>query len=81
MTEYPMTTWRRDECAVFFRVADTHGGCSNMAGGMPVDVIDCRFRTSEALYQAMRFPDHPDIQEKITSIRPSFRSRHPEAAC
>jgi type I restriction enzyme, S subunit len=65
MSDFPMTTWLRSDCAVFFRVAEPHGGCSNMAGGMPIDVIGCRFRTSEALYQVLRFPDHPDVQEKI----------------
>jgi ribA/ribD-fused uncharacterized protein len=54
-----------DECAVFFRVKEQHGALSNMAGGFPLVVNGVHIRTSEALYQALRFPDHPDIQQKI----------------
>jgi type I restriction enzyme S subunit len=57
--------WSRKDCAVFFKVAEENGGCSNMAGGMPIVVNNVSLRTSEALYQAMRFPDHPEIQREI----------------
>ena len=36
---------------------------SNMAGGFPLVVNDIRIRTSEALYQACRFPHMPDVQQ------------------
>jgi ribA/ribD-fused uncharacterized protein len=41
------------------------GELSNMAGGMPLSVCGFAIKTSEALYQACRFPDLPDLQAKI----------------
>ena len=38
---------------------------SNMAGGFPLVVNDIKIRTSEALYQACRFPHIPEIQRLI----------------
>jgi ribA/ribD-fused uncharacterized protein len=42
-----------------------------MCGGYPIEVIAggvvIPIRTTEALYQAMRFPDHPDIQREVIS--------------
>lgn len=58
-------TWNRADCAVFYKVKDAYGGLSNMAGGFPILVNGVEFRTSEALYQAMRFPDEPRVQEII----------------
>ena len=63
--DFPVTTWRRDESAVFCKVADQYGALSNMAGGYPILINDVAIRTSEALYQAMRFPDRPDVQKLI----------------
>lgn len=36
-----------------------------MAGGFPITVNGVQARTAEALYQACRFPNHPDIQQQI----------------
>ncbi len=36
-----------------------------MAGGYPLVVNGIRIFTSEALYQACRFPDHPEVQKQI----------------
>lgn len=63
--DFPVTSWRRAESAVFCKVADEHGGLSNMAGGFPIQINGVDIRTSEALYQAMRFPDLPDVQKLI----------------
>jgi type I restriction enzyme, S subunit len=38
-----------------------------MAPGFPVIVNGVRIRTSEALYQACRFPGRPDVQQQIIS--------------
>lgn len=54
-----------DQCVVFCKTREQWGGLSNMAGGYPITVGGHAFRTSEALYQAMRFPDHPEIQRAI----------------
>ena len=58
-------TYKTDECVSFRKTNEEFGGLSNMAGGYPVVVNDIYIRTSEALYQAMRFPDYPDIQKEI----------------
>jgi type I restriction enzyme S subunit len=58
-------TYRRAECAVFRKTAETWGEYSNMAGGFPAVVNGTRILTSEALYQACRFPHLPNVQREI----------------
>jgi ribA/ribD-fused uncharacterized protein len=58
-------TYCRDECAVFLRTTESFGGLSNMAGGYPLLINHIRILTSEALYQACRFPHLPDVQKLI----------------
>ena len=41
------------------------GGLSNMASGFPVMVNDIAIRTSEALYQALRFPERQELQHLV----------------
>ena len=60
-----MTVYDPSQCAVFFRTRDKWGQFSNMCGGFPLVVSAEQFRTSEALYQALRFPDHEDVQEMV----------------
>lgn len=51
---------------VFFRTTTGEfGPLSNMAPDYPVFVLNLRIPTAEALYQACRFPDHPDIQRVV----------------
>jgi ribA/ribD-fused uncharacterized protein len=59
------TEYRRSGCAWFFRTTDRWGGLSNMAAGFPLVVNDVEIRTSEAIYQACRFPHLPDVQREI----------------
>lgn len=54
-----------NECCVFRKTKELYGGLSNMASGFPLKVNGIHILTSEALYQAFRFPHLPDIQEKI----------------
>ncbi|HLH61465.1 MAG TPA: NADAR family protein [Ktedonobacteraceae bacterium] len=58
-------TYRRNECAVFLKTAEQYGGLSNMAGGYPLLINGVRILTSEALYQACRFPHLPEVQKLI----------------
>lgn len=58
-------TYLRSECAVFRKTNERLGGLSNMAPGFPIVVNERQIRTSEALYQACRFPDNPEIQERV----------------
>ncbi len=57
--------YNRSESVVFFKTKEQFGGLSNMAGGYPLKVNGVRIPTSEALYQACRFPHRPDIQREI----------------
>lgn len=57
--------YRRAEAAVFHKTKDELGGLSNMAGGFPLVVAGAQILTSEALYQACRFPHRPDVQQLI----------------
>lgn len=58
-------SYRRAESVVFLKTKEAFGGLSNMASGYPLEVNGVRILTSEALYQACRFPDLPDVQRKI----------------
>lgn len=58
-------TYLREECVVFCKTTEAYGGLSNMAAGFPIRVNGVRIRTSEALYQACRFPHLPDVQRLI----------------
>jgi type I restriction enzyme S subunit len=58
-------TYLRDECAIFRKTAERFGGLSNMAPGYPLLINGVRILTSEALYQACRFPHLPEIQKII----------------
>lgn len=65
MDQTDATRWNKNECAVFWKVKEEHGGLSNMASGFPLVVNGHPIRSSEALYQAMRFPHAPDVQRLI----------------
>ena len=54
---------------VFLKTKERYGALSNMAGGFPLRVNGVDIRTSEALYQACRFPHLPKIQNKIIAER------------
>ncbi len=62
-------TYNSAECAVFLKTRERFGGLSNMAPGFPLCVNGIHFRTSEALYQACRFPLRPDVQKQIIDER------------
>jgi ribA/ribD-fused uncharacterized protein len=61
--------YRRTEAAVFLKTREGWGGLSNMAGGYPLLVSGVAIRSSEALYQACRFPHLPDVQRLIIEQR------------
>ncbi|MTJ06891.1 NADAR family protein [Anabaena sp. UHCC 0204] len=62
-------TYNRQDCITFRKTAERFGGLSNMAGGYPLFVNGVRILTSEALYQACRFPHIPDVQRLIIAER------------
>ncbi|MCW5852043.1 MAG: NADAR family protein [Anaerolineae bacterium] len=75
-----LKVYQRQACAVFYKTTDVFGGLSNMAGGYPLTVDGIPIRTSEALYQACRYPHRPDIQRDILAqaspIAAKMKSKH-----
>jgi putative DNA methylase len=69
MRSSEVRTYIRGDCITFRRTKERFGGLSNMAPGFPVRVNGLDVRTSEALYQACRFPHRPDLQELIIGQR------------
>lgn len=59
--------YKIDEVITFQSTKETFGGLSNMAPGYSINVNDVIIRSSEALYQACRFPLFPEIQEEIVN--------------
>lgn len=58
-------TYKRSECITFRKTKEAFGGLSNMAAGYPLNINGIHIKTSEALYQACRFPHLPEIQKLI----------------
>jgi putative DNA methylase len=57
--------YERSSAVVFLRTKEAFGGLSNMASGFPLRVNGVRIVTSEALYQACRFPHRPEVQRLV----------------
>ncbi|HIK32512.1 MAG TPA: NADAR family protein [Oscillatoriales cyanobacterium M59_W2019_021] len=62
-------TYSRQDSITFRKTTEPFGGLSNMAGGYPLFVNGIKILTSEALYQACRFPHLPDVQRLIIAER------------
>ena len=62
-------TYNRLEWITFRKTAEKFGGLSNMAGGYLLNVNGVKILTSEALYQACRFPHLPEVQRLIIAER------------
>lgn len=56
-----------NESCTFRKTKELNGGLSNMASGFPIEINNIKILSSEALYQACRFPHLPEVQEKIIS--------------
>ncbi len=63
--DFESSVYHRKECVTFRKVDEEFGGLSNMSGDYPLEVNGVDIKTSEALYQACRFPDHPVVQGEI----------------
>lgn len=73
-----------ENCAVFYRIKDEFmcrgrllpiGGLANMSGEFPLRVGGERVRSSEALYQACRFPHRPEWQREILDAPNAMRAK------
>ena len=59
--------YKRSEVVHFRKTDEEFGGLSNMAPGYPLRINGTLIFTSEALYQACRFPHRPEVQRLIIS--------------
>lgn len=66
--KFSVRKYHKNDCVVFKSTKATFGGLSNMAPGFPIKAYGMWIRNSEALYQALRFPNHPEIQKTILRI-------------
>lgn len=57
--------YKKDECITFKSTKAHFGALSNMASGFPVKVNGIMVRNVELLYQALRFPDYPEVQKEL----------------
>ncbi len=60
-----LRTYVRGEVVVIYKTKEDFGGLSNMASGYPLHINGVRILTTEALYQACRFPHMPEVQREI----------------
>ncbi|HEY4583104.1 MAG TPA: NADAR family protein [Lysobacter sp.] len=58
-------TYSRADAVVVYKTKESFGGLSNMAAGYPLNIHGVRVHTTEALYQACRYPHLPDVQKEI----------------
>ena len=58
-------SYGRKNSVVFRKTNEQFGGLSNMAPGFLLEVNGIRILTSEALYQACRFPHKPEVQRLL----------------
>lgn len=57
--------YKRDEIILFRKTKEEYGGLSNMASGYPITINNIKIYSSEALYQACRYPHLPNVQREI----------------
>lgn len=60
-----LRTYQRAEAVVVYKTKEDFGGLSNMASEYPLLVNGVRLLTTEALYQACRFPLLAEVQREI----------------
>lgn len=65
----PTFHYDAEECAAFRRANLQWGGFSNMSSAYPLNVNGHHIRTSEAIYQALKFPGNADVQREIIAER------------
>jgi type I restriction enzyme S subunit len=68
-SETQTRNYNRRDVVVFRMTTGEFGGLSNMAPNYPLEINGIPIATTEALYQACRFPDQPDVQQMIIDQR------------
>lgn len=64
-----MNTYCKHDVVSFQKTREAFGGLSNMAAGYLITLYGIRCNTSEHLYQALKFPNHQEIQAEILAKR------------
>ncbi|MEO8532534.1 MAG: NADAR family protein, partial [Flavobacterium sp.] len=57
--------YKKKECITFKSTSGRYGALSNMASGFPVTINNVIIKNVELLYQALRYPNYPNIQKRI----------------
>ena len=68
-------TYTSRRSAAFMRTRAQYGNLSNMSGGFPLTVHDTTFQSPEGLYQALKFPTHPNLQKTIGAQRSGMEAK------
>lgn len=77
---YSKRNYNEKDCCVFRKTKEKYGSLSNMASGFPLEINSLYIYSSEALYQACRFPHLPDVQKVIleqkSPMTAKMKSKH-----
>ena len=71
----PLTRWQRAGSVCFNRQSTHYAALSNMAEPFPVVVDGERYGSVEHLYQASKFPDHPERHALVLAEPTPLRSK------
>lgn len=73
VADRPQRVWDRHESVTFCKVREDNGILSNMHNGAGyTDKNGLHWKSTEAQYQAARYPHRPDIQEEIRAAPNAF---------
>lgn len=75
LTVPPVRTRLKSEVESFCKTREKNGILSNMANGYGYEDGGLRWNSSEAQYQAARFPHNPDLQERIRAETNAFSAK------
>ena len=68
-----MNTYENE--VAFTRTGETFHELSNMSGGFPLLINNFRIPTCENLFQALKFPDYPELQRQLLSQQSPMGAR------
>lgn len=57
--------YNKEDSIVFRKTTESFGALSNMASGFPIIWNTVYIKSSEALYQSLRYPNFPNFQKEI----------------
>jgi type I restriction enzyme S subunit len=66
---------RHETTAVIYKVDGEYGDLSNLSNGFPLTVAGVNLKSSEALYQACKYPHKPEWQQEILDARHAMEAK------